>query len=153
MSNATKKSKSLFGRLIQKVGQTPDKAGQFYCQVVETKTWRTNHVWSTSFVENAYRPNSPRNLRNRRQKICVNLCESVKSVVKNQSIKNVQLCETNPISEMPKMNLNPCLTSDYDNKLALLTMKKQSQTKPICLHCFCAGGLTIRFGQYLLQAG
>ena len=84
------------------MGRTPDKAGQFYCQVDETKTWRTNHVWSTSFVENASRPNSLRNLRNLRQKICVNLCESVKSVVKNLSIKNNKLCKTNPIPEKPK---------------------------------------------------
>jgi hypothetical protein len=51
----------------------PDKAGQFYCQVVETKTWRTNHVWSTSFVENASRLIPLRPLRNQRQKISVNL--------------------------------------------------------------------------------
>jgi hypothetical protein len=44
-----------------------------------------------------------RNLRNQRQKICVNLCESVKSVVKNQSIKTTKLCETNPIYEKPKL--------------------------------------------------
>jgi hypothetical protein len=54
--NAMKKSKSLFGRLILKVGRTPDKAGQHCCQVVETKIWHTNHVWSTSFVENTPRP-------------------------------------------------------------------------------------------------
>jgi hypothetical protein len=80
-----KKSKSLscleqgrkISQLIQKVGRTPDKAGQHCCRVDETKTWRTNHVWSTSFVENASRPNSPRNLRNLRLKISVNLCESV----------------------------------------------------------------------------
>jgi hypothetical protein len=108
-----KESKSLFSQLIQKVGRTPDKAGQFYCQVVETKAWRTNHVWSTSFVENASRPNSLRNLRNQRLKISVNLCESVKSVVnfssclsvfvaENQSIKTTKLCKTNPISEKVK---------------------------------------------------
>jgi hypothetical protein len=50
-----KKSKSFFSQL--KVGRTPDKAGQHRCQVDETKTWRTNHVWSTSFVENTSRPN------------------------------------------------------------------------------------------------
>jgi hypothetical protein len=72
-----KESKSLLSQLILKVGRPPDKARQFYCQVVETKTWRTNHVWSTSFVENTSRPNSPRNLRNLRLKISVNLCKSV----------------------------------------------------------------------------
>ncbi|MDD5063379.1 MAG: hypothetical protein PHQ35_01285 [Phycisphaerae bacterium] len=61
-----KKSRSLFSQLIQKVGRTPDKsawgcltaAGQHCCRLVETKTWRTNLVWSTSFVENASRPKS-----------------------------------------------------------------------------------------------
>jgi len=72
--NVMKESKSLFGRLILKVGRTPDKAGQHRCRVDETKTWRTNHVWSTSFVENASRPNPLRNLRNQRQKIRVNPC-------------------------------------------------------------------------------
>jgi hypothetical protein len=67
-----KKSESLFGRLILKVGRTPDKAGQHCCRVNEMKTWRTNRVWSTSFVENTSRPNPLRNLRNQRQKICRN---------------------------------------------------------------------------------
>jgi hypothetical protein len=108
------------GRIILKVGRTPNKVGQFYCQVVETKTWRTNHVWSTSFVENTSRPNSPRNQRNQRQKICVNLCESVsnfslclgalvaetqlvrRSLGEGVSIKNNKLCETNPIFQKVK---------------------------------------------------
>ncbi len=55
------------------MGRTPDKAGQRCCRVNETKTWRTNHVWSTIFVENAFRPNSLRPLRNPRLKISVNL--------------------------------------------------------------------------------
>jgi hypothetical protein len=68
-----KKSKSLFSQLILKVGRTPDKAGQHRCQVDEMKTWRTNRVWSTSFVENTSRPNFLRPLRNQRLKISVNL--------------------------------------------------------------------------------
>jgi hypothetical protein len=52
-------------------------------------------------------------------------------VAETQSIKNNKLCETNPISEKPKMNLTHHTTMDYDNKSALLTMKKQTQTKPI----------------------
>jgi hypothetical protein len=51
--------------------------------------------------------------------------------LKNQSIKNNKLCKTNPISEMPKMNLNPSLTKYYGDKSGLLTMEKQSQTNPI----------------------
>ena len=83
-----------------------------------------------------------RNLRNQRQKICVHLCESVKSVsnfpsclrvfvAETQSIKNNKLCKTNPIFQMPKMNLSPCLTMDYENKSGLLTMAKQTQSNPI----------------------
>ena len=80
-----KKRKSLFGRLTQKVGRTPDKAGRFYCQVVETKAGASLRE-STSFVENAFRPIPLRSLpalwdapfaipsgRNQRQKISVNL--------------------------------------------------------------------------------
>jgi hypothetical protein len=60
----------------------------------------------------------------------VNLCASVKSVVKNQSIKNNKLCETNPISKKPKMKLNHSMTRDYENKSGLLTMAKQTQSNP-----------------------
>jgi hypothetical protein len=62
---------------------------------------------------------------------CVNPCESVKSVVKNLSIKNNKLCETNPISGKPKMTLSYYITRDYKSKSNLLTMEKQTQTKPI----------------------
>jgi hypothetical protein len=47
------------------------------------------------------------------------------------SIKNNKLCETKPISEMPKINLSHYMTKDYDNKSGLLTMEKQTQTNPI----------------------
>jgi hypothetical protein len=40
------------------------------------------------------------------------------------------LFKTNPISEKPKMNLNHSITKDYENKSGLLTMEKQTQTKP-----------------------
>jgi hypothetical protein len=52
-------------------------------------------------------------------------------VAETQSIKNNKLCETNPISEKPKTDLTNYITRDYDNKFGLLTMEKQSQTKPI----------------------
>ena len=68
--NDMKKSKDLFSQFILKVGRTPDKARQHRCQVDETKTWRTNNVWCTSFVENTSRPNP---LCPQRQKISVNL--------------------------------------------------------------------------------
>jgi hypothetical protein len=62
-------------------GRTPDKAGQYCCPVDETKSWRTNLVWSTGFVEDTSRPKSlcPRcslwpkqNLLILSKKICVN---------------------------------------------------------------------------------
>src|SRR4030042_2692588 len=68
--NAMKKSKSSFSQLILKIGRTPVQAGQHRCRVVETKTWRTNKVWSTSFVEHASRPNPLRPLHHQRIKIC-----------------------------------------------------------------------------------
>ena len=49
-----------------------------------------------------------------------------------RSIKNNKLCKTNPIYEMSEMNLTPCLTMNYDNKSALLTMEKQTQSNPTC---------------------
>jgi len=48
-----------------------------------------------------------------------------------RSIKNEQLCKTNPISEKPKINLNYYKTKYYENKSGLLTMEKQTQTNPI----------------------
>jgi hypothetical protein len=54
----------------------------------------------------------------------------VKSVVKNQSIKNNKLCKTNPISGEPKMSLNHYATKNYNNKSDRLTPAKQSQFKP-----------------------
>ena len=55
----------------------------------------------------------------------------VLSVAENQSIKNNKLCETNPISGTPKMNLTHYSTNRYDNNSSLLTMQKRSQTNPI----------------------
>jgi hypothetical protein len=46
-------------------------------------------------------------------------------------ITNDKLCETNPISQKPKMNLTLYMTKNYDNKSGLLTMAKQTQTNPI----------------------
>jgi hypothetical protein len=128
-----KKSKSLFGRLNNEIRRSSaDKATAFHRSSLREKALPKNACW----------PNSLRNLRNQRQKICVNLCESMKSVsnfplclgalvAEIQSIKTTKLCETNPISEMPKMNLNHCKREDYGNKSAPLTMEKQSQTNPI----------------------
>jgi hypothetical protein len=79
----------------------------------------------------------------------VNLCESVsnfslclrafvaetqlvrRSLGEGGSIKIERLCETNPIFKTPKMNLNPCLTMDYENKPPLQTPEKQTQSNPI----------------------
>jgi hypothetical protein len=53
-----------------------------------------------------------------------------RSLGEGGSIKNNKLCETNPISERPKMNLSHYTTGYYDDKSGLLTMAKQSQNKP-----------------------
>jgi hypothetical protein len=65
----------------------------------------------------------------------------VLSVAENQSIKNNKLCETNPISGTPKMNLTHYSTNRYDNNSGLLTMQKRSQTNPILS---ASGGLVRR---------
>ena len=52
-------------------------------------------------------------------------------VAEIQSIKNNKLCETNPISQKPKMKLTFYSTSDYENKSGFLPMGKQTQTNPI----------------------
>jgi hypothetical protein len=48
-----------------------------------------------------------------------------------KSIKTTKLCETNPISGKPKINLTHYSTNRYDNNSGLLTMQKRSQTNPI----------------------
>jgi len=63
-------------------------------------------------------------------KNCINRCKSVKSVVRNQSIKNNKLCETKPISEMPKMVVNAVMTMTNNKKQRTMSYPKQSQTKP-----------------------
>jgi len=50
--------------------------------------------------------------------------------LKNLSIKNIKLCETNPISGTPKMNLTHYSTNRYDNNSGLLTMQKRTQNEP-----------------------
>jgi hypothetical protein len=60
----------------------------------------------------------------------VNQCKSVKSVVRNQSIKNNKLCETNPISKMPKMVVTVVYTMTNNKKQRTANFQKQSQTKP-----------------------
>jgi len=50
---------------------------------------------------------------NKNRKISVNLC---KSAVKKVSIKNNKLCETNPISEMPKMVVTLVKTTNYNEQ-------------------------------------
>jgi len=47
------------------------------------------------------------------------------------SIRNEQLCKTNPISKESKMSLSLYLTSDYENKSGFLTTGKQTQSNPI----------------------
>jgi len=44
--------------------------------------------------------------------------------------KQSKLCETNPISGTPKMNLTHYSTNRYDNNSDLLTMQKRSQNEP-----------------------
>ena len=41
-----------------------------------------------------------------------------------------KLCETKPNSEMLKFNLSPYMINGYVNNSELLTMTKQTQTKP-----------------------
>ncbi|MFZ0035495.1 MAG: hypothetical protein WAK60_10990 [Sedimentisphaerales bacterium] len=41
-----------------------------------------------------------------------------------------KLCETNPISEKPKIDLTYYMTKNYENKPELFTMQKQTQNKP-----------------------
>ncbi len=53
------------------------------------------------------------------------------ALAKEESIKNNKLCKTNPISEKPKMSLTLYITNRYDNKPALLTTEKQTQSNPI----------------------
>ncbi len=48
-----------------------------------------------------------------------------------QSIKNIKLCETKPISETAKMSLTDYKIMTYDNNSRPSTMQKQSQTNPI----------------------
>jgi len=66
-----------------------------------------------------------------RPKNSVNLCESVKSVVKNQSIKNNKLCKTNPIFRKPKMVVTAVYTMTNNNEQRTMNCSKQTQTKPI----------------------
>jgi len=47
-----------------------------------------------------------------------------------RSINIERLCETNPISEKPKMNLNFYSAKNYDNKSGLLMTAKQTQFIP-----------------------
>jgi len=157
-----KKSESLFGRLNNEVRRNLCQSYQleivnaflvsftrrpFLWPCGRRQSFVTKLALGAKFAKYTKLTKIPlRNLRNQRQKICVNLCEPVKSVVKNQSIKNNQLCKTNPISKRPKMNLNHYMTKDYENKSPLLTMGKQTQTKPILggqlalCHLFCEVG-------------
>jgi hypothetical protein len=52
-------------------------------------------------------------------------------VVENISIKNNKLCETKPISDMPKMTLTSCSTMTNNKKQRTINYQKQTQTKPI----------------------
>ncbi len=48
-----------------------------------------------------------------------------------QSIKNNKLCETNPISEMPKMAVTLVITMTNDKKQRTMNYSKQTQSNPI----------------------
>jgi len=129
--NAMKKSKSSssclersrkIGRLNNEVRRnSADKATAFHRSSLREK----------ALPQNACRP-----------KNSVNLCESVKSVVnfpsclsafvaEIQSIKNNKLCETKPISEMPKMVVTAVYTMTNNKKQRTINYSKQSQTNPI----------------------
>jgi hypothetical protein len=56
------------------------------------------------------------------------LVTSYQLPITNYQLTN--LCETNPISDIPKMTLSSYITRDYENKSGSLTMEKQSQNKP-----------------------
>jgi hypothetical protein len=119
-----KKSKSLFGRLNNEVRRnSADKATAFHRSSLREK----------ALPKNACRPKPLCVLCAISVKNSVNPCSSVKSVVKNQSIKNNKLCETNPIFKNQKVSLNHYVTNNYDNNSRLQTPEKQSQTKPILL--------------------
>ena len=71
----------------------------------------------------------------------VNLCESVSNfssclsvfVAGSRSIKNNKLCETNPISKMPKMIVTPVTSITNNYELRTMNYQKRTQTKPILL--------------------
>ena len=51
-------------------------------------------------------------------------------VAKKCSIKNNKLCETKPISEMPKMFITSIKTTNYNELLTMNCYSKQTQTNP-----------------------
>jgi hypothetical protein len=91
-----KKSKSLFGRL-QNGGlylRRPVDAGRVFADVhIEKKPAKVHQSQLKLCALCALSGN---------KNSCVNLCESVKSVSENQSIKNNKLCKTNPIFQKVK---------------------------------------------------
>jgi hypothetical protein len=101
-----KKSRSLFSQLHKKaISYGLVDEGGWFPQMLASRKTTAEYTKLTKIPL--------RNLRNQRQKICVNLCESVKSVVnfpsclsafvaENVQSKTTKLCETNPISEKVK---------------------------------------------------
>ena len=72
--------------------------------------------------------------------IRVNPCSSVVNFSTNnelRSINNDKLCETNPISEKPKMVVTAVYTMTNNNKQSTFNYSKQTQTKPTCSELAC----------------
>jgi Tfp pilus assembly pilus retraction ATPase PilT len=98
-----KKSKSLFSQLYKKaiLYGLVDEGGWFPQMLASRKTTAEYTKLTKNFLSNQ---------RNQRQKIRVNLCESVSNfplclrvfVAEIRSIKNNNLCETNPIFQKVK---------------------------------------------------
>jgi hypothetical protein len=137
-----RKSKSLFSQLHKKAVfyGLVDKGGWFPQMLASRKTTaeytKLTKISALSVVKNS-----------------VNLCESVKSVVnfssclsafvaEIRSIKIERLCETKPISEMPKMVITTVYTMTNNKKQRTMNYQKQSQTNPTCgersrIHLWC----------------
>jgi hypothetical protein len=116
-----KKSKSLFGRL-QNGGlylRHPVDAGRVFADV---------HIEKKPAKVHQSRPNSLCPLCSLWLKIPSCLSAFVAGI---RSIKNNKLCETKPISEMPKILVTTVMTMTNNKKQRTMNYSKQTQTKPI----------------------
>jgi hypothetical protein len=51
---------------------------------------------------------------------------------RTRSTKMNKICETNPILDMPKINITDYMTSNYMNNSRVLEMQKRTQSNPTC---------------------